>query len=104
MIKTCLFDLDGTLLPMDLNVFVKEYFKTLGAFLAPHGYESEKFIGAMWKGVRAMLHNDGSRSNDTAFWQTFCGVFGEKAMDDIPLFDEYYHSVFPTLKNICGYN
>ncbi len=104
MIKTCLFDLDGTLLPMDLNEFVKEYFKTLGAFLVPHGYESEKFVGAMWKGVGAMLHNDGTRFNETAFWQNFCSVFGESAMEDIPLFDEYYHSVYPNLKNICGYN
>ena len=31
---TVFFDLDGTLLPMDTDVFMKRYFKALGAFAA----------------------------------------------------------------------
>ena len=40
--KVVLFDLDGTLLPMDQDVFVKSYMKRLAAYLAPHGYEPER--------------------------------------------------------------
>ena len=43
-VKTILFDLDGTLLPMDQDVFVKSYFKRLAAKLAPLGYESQQLI------------------------------------------------------------
>ena len=43
-ITTVLFDLDGTLLPMDQNVFIKAYFGGLARHLAPHGYEAQKLI------------------------------------------------------------
>ena len=36
-LTTILFDLDGTLLPMDNDVFVKTYFGLLAKTLAPHG-------------------------------------------------------------------
>ena len=39
MIKTILFDLDGTLLPMDQEVFTKSYFAELAKKLAPYEYE-----------------------------------------------------------------
>lgn len=35
MIKTVLFDLDGTLLPMDQEKFTKSYFKQLAKRVAP---------------------------------------------------------------------
>ena len=34
-IKAILFDLDGTLLPMDQNVFTKDYFGRLAAWMGP---------------------------------------------------------------------
>ena len=39
--KAVLFDLDGTLLPMDQDAFTKGYFKLLAKKLSPHGYEPE---------------------------------------------------------------
>ena len=41
-IKAILFDLDGTLLPMDQDVFVQSYFKLLATRMAPFGYEPGK--------------------------------------------------------------
>ena len=35
MTKAILFDLDGTLLPMEQEVFVKDYLGRMAAFLAP---------------------------------------------------------------------
>lgn len=37
-INTVLFDLDGTLLPMDQELFTQCYFKLLAQTLAPRGY------------------------------------------------------------------
>ena len=36
-LKAVLFDLDGTLLPMDQEVFIQSYFKHLARLLAPLG-------------------------------------------------------------------
>ena len=43
-IKAVLFDLDGTLLPMDQDSFIKTYFGLLARKLAPYGYETEKLV------------------------------------------------------------
>jgi FMN phosphatase YigB (HAD superfamily) len=60
MIKYILFDLDGTLLPMDQNVFVHDYFSRLARHIAPIGYPPETLFQNLWKGVGAMVMNDGS--------------------------------------------
>ena len=46
-----LFDLDGTLLPMDQEVFVKFYMPMLAARFKDRGVPQEKLIGAVWNGV-----------------------------------------------------
>ena len=43
-LKVVLFDLDGTLLPMDQDIFVKYYFGMLANRLAPLGYEKESLM------------------------------------------------------------
>lgn len=103
-IKVVLFDLDGTLLPMDQDMFVKSYFGLLAKKLAPYGYETEKLIQAIWQGTGAMVKNDGSQKNEDAFWHTFAGIFGEHVMEDLPLFDEFYRKEFAGAKNACGFN
>ena len=42
--NTVLFDLDGTLLPMDQEAFIRLYFGALTQKFAPHGFEPEKLI------------------------------------------------------------
>ena len=44
MKKVILFDLDGTLLPMDQEVFTKAYFSRLAKFLMPFGYAPKKVV------------------------------------------------------------
>ncbi len=39
MLKTILFDLDGTLLPMDQDEFIRDYFQRLAQKVSPLGYE-----------------------------------------------------------------
>ena len=103
-LTTILFDLDGTLLPMDNDEFTKGYFKLLVKKLAPYGYEPQKLIDGIWSGTAAMVKNDGTKTNEQAFWEKFSEVFGEKALADKPLFDEFYKKEFQNAKAICGYN
>ena len=103
-ITSVLFALDGTLLPMDNDEFTKGYFKLLAAKLAPHGYDPEQLVAAVWKGTGAMVKNDGSRSNYDAFWQVFAAVLGDKVYDDRPLFDDFYRNEFNNARSICGYS
>jgi FMN phosphatase YigB (HAD superfamily) len=103
-IKVILFDLDGTLLPMDQNTFVKAYFGSLAKKLAPHGYDPEKLIDAIWKGTGAMVKNTGERINEHVFWIKFIEIFGEKAKSDYPLFEEYYQNDFDKVRASCGFN
>ncbi|MCD7845723.1 MAG: HAD family hydrolase [Oscillospiraceae bacterium] len=103
MLTTVLFDLDGTLLPMDQDAFVHGYFSLLAKKLAPHGHEPKALIDGIWKGTAAMVKNDGSQTNEAAFWQTFCGIFDQQAMEDIPLFEEFYAVDFQQAKTFCGF-
>lgn len=69
-IRHILFDLDGTLLPMVQDVFVKYYMPLLARSYMSAGVsvDPDKFIGAVWAGYEAMVKNDGSRTNREAFW------------------------------------
>ena len=101
-LTTILFDLDGTLLPMDNDAFTKGYFKLLAAKLSPHGYEPKQLVDAIWAGTAAMVKNDGSQSNEAAFWKKFAAIYGEQILADKPLFDEFYRADFQAAKDLCG--
>lgn len=104
MIKTILFDLDGTLLPMDNDVFTKGYFKLLVKKLAPHGYAPQELIDGIWAGTAAMVKNNGSCTNEHAFWKKFSSIFGNKCLEDKPIFDEFYKVEFQLARDFCGFN
>lgn len=102
--NTVLFDLDGTLLPMDMTEFTEGYFKYLVKMLAPHGYDPKELIKNVWGGTAAMVKNDGSCMNEAAFWNYFTGVYGEKSREDMPIFDEFYATEFKNARQFCGFN
>lgn len=103
-IKVVLFDLDGTLLPMNQDVFVKAYFGLLAKKLAPHGYDPSALIDAIWAGTKAMIKNDGNKTNESVFWDKFAEIFGEKSREDEPIFAEYYETDFDKVQASCGFN
>ena len=103
-VTTVLFDLDGTLLPMDNDEFTKAYFKALAGKLVPYGYKPEELVDAVWTGTAAMVKNDGSRSNCDAFWDCFENIYGSRAVSDRELFDEFYAAEFKQTKTMCGFD
>ena len=104
MIKMILFDLDGTLLPMDLNVFIKAYFGGIAKRLAARGYQADSLISAIWTGTAAMIKNDGKQTNEQVFWDKFAQLYGENAKADEPYFEEFYRLDFDKVQVSCGYN
>lgn len=103
-ITTVLFDLDGTLLPMDQDEFVKTYFGLLAKRLGNLGYDAKELISTIWAGTKAMLKNNGERLNEEVFWEKFVENYGEEALKDKPQFDDYYNNEFLGVKSICGFN
>lgn len=102
-IKVILFDLDGTLLPMDQDAFAKDYFGRLAAALMPYGYEPKKLVASIWEGTRAMVKNDGSRTNEAAFWKSFTEIHGPEAEAHRPVLDRFYKEEFDKVKASCGF-
>ena len=102
-IELVLFDLDGTLLPMDNDEFTRGYFKLLVKKLAAHGYDPGKLIDSIWSGVAAMVKNDGSCRNEDAFWARFVDIYGPGVLDDKPVFEEFYAVDFSDARVFCGF-
>ena len=93
--NTCIFDLDGTLLPMpNQELFLDSYFNALAAKFVPYGHNPKELIKAVWVGTKAMIENDGTMTNEQRFWKVFCSVIGEKGMELEPLFEEFYRNEF----------
>ena len=104
MITTVFFDLDGTLLPMELDSFLESYFDLLIKKLSLHGYDAETTTNGMWESLFAMLNNDGSRTNEDAFWDRFSQEVGKDARNDAAIFQDFYRNEFHGTKVACGYD
>ena len=103
-IKNVLFDLDGTLLPMDMERFTNGYFQLLTEKMVPLGYDPKALTDAVWAGTAAMVKNDGSRLNEEAFWTKFAQAFGPEALADQPVFEAFYANEFQRARQFCGYD
>lgn len=104
MIKAVLFDLDGTLLPMDEEKFIKDYFAALIKKISPHGYDPNKLVSGIWKATKSMMINNGEKLNEHVFWDDFSKNMGEKVLEHMPLFEDFYNNDFDLLSTSCGYN
>ena len=100
---TILFDLDGTLLPMDQERFVKTYLGLLAEYLAPYEYEPAALVKAVWEGTAAMVRNNGEKTNEEVFWNVFRDRFGPRADEDRLLFEEFYATKFGESRISCGF-
>ena len=103
MIDTVLFDLDGTLLPMVQEEFVKAYMSLLANKMVNYGYDPKKLVKSLWVGTEAMVRNDGHATNEAVFWETFCQLMGPDVRKDMPLFEEFYAVEFGGARTACGF-
>ena len=104
MLKAVLFDLDGTLLPMDQNTFMKDYFGRLIRRLIPLGYTPEGFLAAMKAGIAAMVRNDGGRTNEEAYWDAYIAISGREILNHMDVFEKFYNEEFDDVASACGFH
>lgn len=103
-LRYILFDLDGSLLPMDQEVFIEDYFRRIAGFIAPHGYDPKTFIKSIWKGTAAMFQNDGNCTNEDVFWNTMADLLGDNVRQCQPILEEFYRTQFPLVRSVCGFD
>ena len=101
--KTVLFDLDGTLLPLDQEAFGKAYIFGMAKYLSPYGYDLKELIRGITVGTGAMVKNDGADTNEEVFWRRFSETVGRDARVDEPHFEEYYRTEFQKVREDCGF-
>ena len=102
MIKAVLFDLDGTLLPMNEDEFKKVYFGAVYQKVKHFGYKPEDLVNAIWFGTKAMVKNDGTMPNEERFWQAFSTIYPDSRQRDEKEFNDFYHNDFPKLAFACA--
>ena len=93
------FDLDGTLLPMELDGFMQAYFQSLGAYVARFGVAPQDFSAGMKAGIKAMAAHDDARPNSDAFWEGFLACVDRGAADWEGELAAYYDREFGAIGN-----
>ena len=99
-IKAILFDLDGTLLPLDQNEFIAAYFKGLIRALASLGIDPRTLETAVWQGTHAMIKNDGRKTNEQAFFDFFASSCPTDMERFRALADNYYRTEYKELASL----
>lgn len=105
MIKAIFFDLDGTLLPMkNEDEFTKVYFKLLCQKFVSLGIDKDKFMTAVLDGLHHMENNDGTMTNEDAYWTAYEKFFENGKSEHVKIFKEFYLNEFKNVKVVCGEN
>lgn len=103
-IKAVLFDLDGTLLPMDLDAFIDGYFKIIRRVLKSENFTSDELFKGVYDSVFEMFKNDGSMTNSEMFEKSLYKKFGDEYKDIIKQIDGIYTKEYLELRALCGFN
>ena len=103
MLKGVLFDLDGTLLDIDLDVFLRDYFAALGPVVAEvmgAGAHANTALDAVMESTEAMMLAHPGRTNQAVFNETFRRLtHTDLDLNEFALpFERFYSDVFPTLR------
>lgn len=100
-IQAILFDLDGTLLPLEFNEFVPGYFGLLSEKFSAifPGSSLPKLVMAS---TDAMVNNDGSTTNADAFWTDFEKRSSKDRNELLPAFERFYRDDFGSLGEGVG--
>lgn len=94
MFQYYLFDLDGTLLGLDLEIFVPKYFQLLEEELPSYPGLKERVLEA----TAAMKKNNGQKTNEEVFLEVFFHDGEEKREELMEQFALFYQEAFPSLE------
>ncbi|MDO8987216.1 MAG: HAD family hydrolase [Coriobacteriia bacterium] len=100
MLKAVLFDLDGTLLDIDIEAFLGTYFAALSEALAEvFGNEGDlrQAMRAVSDATGAMMLPHEEHTNRQVFYAKFKSLTGVDLAEHDELLERFYRDVFPTL-------
>lgn len=93
-----LFDMDGTLLDIDLSSFLRRYFAGIGAATAA-SFPGVDVMPAILQSTTAMQEPHPARTNREVFYEDFLARTGLDLDEHWPVFERFYREVFPTLRD-----
>ncbi|RCW85707.1 HAD superfamily hydrolase (TIGR01549 family) [Halanaerobium sp. DL-01] len=97
--RTFLFDLDGTLLTIELDKFLKLYFNALAEEFSNITSSRDEFIKILMSSTEKMIKNSGEKSNQEVFMKNFFEKIKTGNRDKIiSQFNNFYKNIFPELK------
>ncbi|MFW6381469.1 MAG: HAD family hydrolase [Bacillota bacterium] len=97
--STYLFDLDGTLLPMEIEEFMEIYFKALTSEFRDLGQPRE-VVDKLMAATGDMINNDGQQTNKQVFIDSFFErVDVDNTGEIMERFDRFYREHFPRLES-----
>ncbi len=100
MITTILFDLDGTLLPIDTEEFTEKYFMEISIKLRDY-FTPEQVVKNIWDSTKYMISNiDPDKTNEEAFFEDFYERIDHKAEILNPIFNDFYERDFNNIREI----
>jgi len=98
MFKTILFDLDGTLLDIDMDVFIPKYFNMISAKFS-NLIEPHQFIEDLLYSTRLMIADkDPLTTNEEVFMNSFIPRIGISREELQPLLIDFYTNDFGQLQ------
>ncbi len=102
--RAILFDLDGTLLDLDLNAFLKHYFAALDTASARLAERCAPglFMPALHAAVGTMMEPHPGRTNRDVFYDDLLARTGVDLNEHWSTYERFYRDVFPTLGDTAG--
>jgi FMN phosphatase YigB (HAD superfamily) len=88
------FDLDGTLLPMDMDDFLHKYFIQLRLFATRKGLDAEHFSYAVNESTSNMGTHGPDVTNADAFWERFVQMMDNDRAHLEPLMEDFYQNEY----------
>lgn len=100
-IKTVLFDLDGTLLPMDRDGFEKAYVGSFAKYGSPY-MDPKALVHALMSATQVMVENQiKTEVNEKRFYEVFKTHMDETTFNHLMnVMDEYYDTDFDHVKEV----
>lgn len=93
MLNTIVFDLDGTLLPLDMDKFMHTYFNEMGIAFRDMT-DPKLLVENIWKATDTMIENLEPRTNEEVFMEAFSKLIDGDLEVYKKRFDKFYDEGF----------
>ncbi len=101
---TVLFDLDGTLLPMQTDRFIDLYYDGMAIAGEPYGFSRQYLYDVMETAFVAMMHNNGAKTNRELYFDHVRQLAGENFDTVRKVFDRFSEVEFDKIRECTYYN